>query len=62
MVSRAPQPPEALNNIKQTNGTPAQRKSEQDASVQSKRAGGGQRSQDVAELKDYVGDLLKARK
>ena len=55
MVSRAPQS-EAVSNIRPANGTPAQRKSGQEAAVQSKRVGGGHKSaQDVAELKDFVG-------
>lgn len=56
MVSRAPQPTEALTTTRQVNGTPAQRKSGQEASVQPKRTTGGKGSaQDVAELKDFVG-------
>lgn len=56
MVSRAPQPTEALTTTRQVNGTPAQRKSGQEVSGQSKRATAGKNSaQDVAELKDYVG-------
>lgn len=56
MVSRAPQPSEALTGAKQTNGKFARRNSGQDTPTKQKRVGGGKQSaQDVAELKDYVG-------
>lgn len=59
MVSRAPQPTEAFTTARQVNGTPAQRKSGQEASVQTKRATAGKGSaQDVAELKDFVGHKI----
>ncbi len=56
MVSRAPRPAEALTNMRQANGNPVQRKGGQEVAVQSKRAGAGQKpTQDMAELKDFVG-------
>lgn len=56
MVSRAPQPTEPFATTRQVNGTSAQRKSAQEVSVQSKRTTAGKGSaQDVAELKDFVG-------
>jgi len=42
--------------MRQANGNPVQRKGGQEVAVQSKRAGAGQKpTQDMAELKDFVG-------